>query len=51
MPSSMKKSTYRRPSQSVSTVKKSQAIIDAAWARRNSRQLSSARAPDGETPA
>jgi hypothetical protein len=28
----MKKSTYKRPSQSVSTVKKSQAIIDAPWA-------------------
>ncbi len=36
LPSSMKKSTYRRPSQSVSTVKKSHAIIDCACARRNS---------------
>jgi hypothetical protein len=50
VPSSMKKSTYRRPSQSVSTVKKSHAMIDTAWTRRNSRQLSWARAPAGDTP-
>jgi hypothetical protein len=48
--SSMKKSTYSRPSQSVSTVKKSHAMIDPAWARRNSRQLNWARMPAGETP-
>jgi hypothetical protein len=44
----MKKSTYRRPRQSVSTVKKSHAMIDAAWAWRNSCQLSWAREPAGE---
>jgi hypothetical protein len=45
----MKKSTYRRPRQSVSTVKKSHAMIDVAWARRNSCQLSWAREPAGES--
>ena len=29
---------------------KSQAIIESAWARTNSRQLSRARAPAGDTP-
>jgi hypothetical protein len=32
-------------------VKKSQAMIESAWARKNSRQLSWARAPAGDTPA
>jgi hypothetical protein len=39
---SMKKSTYKRRSQTVSTVRKSQATIADACARRNSDQLSSA---------
>src|SRR6266542_3026242 len=47
----MKKSTYRRPSQSVSTVKKSHAIIDCACARRNSRQQSPALAAAEGTSA
>lgn len=51
LPSSMKKSTYSRPSQSVSTVKKSQAIIVCACKPRNSRQQGRARAPAGGTPA
>ena len=51
LPSSMKKSTYSRPSQSVSTVKKSHAIIVCACVRRNSRQQGRARAPAGGTPA
>jgi hypothetical protein len=49
--SSMKKSTYTRPSQSVSTVKKPHAIIELAWARRNPRQLSWTRAPAGDRSA
>jgi hypothetical protein len=49
--SSTKKSTYRRRSQSVSTVKKSHAMVDAACARRKSRQLSRARALAGGKPA
>jgi len=43
----MKKNTYRRPSQSVSTVKKSQAMIPAACARTKSRQASAPRSPAG----
>ncbi len=40
-----------RPSQSVSTVKKSHAIIDCACARRNPRQQSPTLAPAGATSA
>src|SRR2546425_7269251 len=47
----MKKSTYSRPSQSVSAVKKSQAIIVCACVRRNSRQHGRVRAPAGGTSA
>jgi hypothetical protein len=49
--SQLEKSTYSRPSQSVSTVKKSHAIIVCACVRRNSRQRGRARAPAGGTPA
>src|SRR5262245_50655240 len=48
--SSRKKSTWSRPSQSVSTVKKSQAMIESACARKKARQLSWARPPAGDTP-
>jgi hypothetical protein len=48
--SSMKKSTYSRRSQTVSTVRKSQATIADACARRNSDQLSSARRGAGPIP-
>ena len=39
VPSSMKNNTYSRRSQTVSTVKKSQATIPAACWRRNARQV------------
>jgi len=43
-------STYSLPSQSVSTVKKSQAIIVCACVLRNSRQERPARPPAGPNP-
>jgi hypothetical protein len=46
----MKKSTYSRLSQSISTVKKSHAIIERAWAWRNSRQQGPARVSGGRHP-
>ena len=51
LPSSMKKSTYNRWSETVSTVKKSTASMLCACARRNSRQESPARSPAGPRPA
>src|ERR687887_2682031 len=48
--SSMKKSTCRRRSQSVSTVKKSHSTIPAACWRKNSRQLTLARLGAGSMP-
>jgi hypothetical protein len=50
LPSSMKKSTYNRRSHTVSTVRKSQAMIPEACARRNADQLSSARRGAGSIP-
>ena len=49
--SSMKKSTYRRRSVTVSTVKKSQASMLAACRRRNARQLTALRRGAGSSPA
>jgi hypothetical protein len=46
----MKKSTYKRRSQTVSTVRTSQAMIADACARRNCDQLSSARRGAGSIP-
>jgi hypothetical protein len=46
----MKNSTYRRRSQTVSTVRKSQAMIADACARRKSDQLNSARRGAGSIP-
>jgi hypothetical protein len=46
----MKKSTYSRRSQTVSTVRKSQAMTAEACARRNCGQLSSARRGAGSIP-
>jgi hypothetical protein len=48
--SSMAKSTYRVRSESVSTVKKSNARIPRAWARRNSLQVGPARRGAGPRP-
>ena len=48
--SSMKNSTYSRRSQTVSTVKKSQATIPAACWRRNARQVVVARRGAGSSP-
>jgi hypothetical protein len=49
--SSMKTSTYRRRSSTVSTMRKSHAMIPDACARRNVRQLSDARRGAGSIPA
>jgi hypothetical protein len=49
--SSMKNSTYRRRSVTVSTVKRSQATRVAAWRRRNARQLIACRRGAGSSPA
>jgi hypothetical protein len=46
----MKKSTYKRRSHTVSTVRKSHAMIPDACARRNSDQLSSAPRGAGSIP-
>src|SRR6266511_525116 len=51
LPSSMKKSTYNRCSETVSTVKKSTASMLAACARRNARQERPERSPAGPSPA
>jgi hypothetical protein len=48
--SSMKKSTYRRRNQTLSTLRKSQAMIADACARRNCDQLSSGRSVAGSIP-
>jgi len=50
VPSSMKNSTYRRRSHTVSTVKKSQATIPAACWRRNARQVVVVRRGAGSSP-
>jgi hypothetical protein len=50
LPSSMTNSTYSRRSQTVSTVKKSQARMPAACRRRNDRQVVEARRGAGSTP-
>jgi hypothetical protein len=42
---------HKETSQRVSTVKKSQAMIESAWARKKSRQPNWARVPAGDTPA
>jgi hypothetical protein len=51
LPSSMKKSTYSRCSQIVSTVKKSTASMLRRCARTNSRQVIPPRVPAGPRPA
>ena len=48
---SMKKSAWKRLRKAVSTVRKSQAIIPAAWALRNSLQESPARLGAGSMPS
>jgi hypothetical protein len=50
LPSSVKKSTYKRRSQTVSTVRKSQAMIADACACGNRDQLSAARRGAGSIP-
>ena len=51
MSSSMKNSTYRRRNDTVSTQKKSQATIPAAWARRKLVHESEERPGAGSMPA
>ena len=47
----MNTSTYKRRNSTVSTVKKSQATIPLAWARRNCRHESDERRGAGSIPA